>query len=342
MAMGTPEYMAPEQAAGANADARADVYAVGAIMYEMLTGRPPHEGGTIMEVLTKKATERPIEVETLRPDVPLDLARLVHRCLASAPDDRPQSMEALATDLGRLSGPAPRRSHPPSGTDRVPRNSMLPYALVAVAGAAALSGVLIWRAAKSPPLPQVAMPQVTAPSPVAPSPVAVAPVVAPPPPAAPPAPVGETAKAPKKVVVEAPVTVRRHAAAPTAAAPVDPAALDEARRAIADARGALASGRLGQAQAIFEQVRDSGLEKTAASMGLAQVAFQKGDYQQAIKLAKGAGGGVPAKMIVGNSYLQLGQYDAAISEYREVLRVDANHSEARTKLSQAEKRKQGG
>jgi hypothetical protein len=285
-------------------------------------------------------------VETLRPDVPLDLGRLVHRCLASAPDDRPQSMEALATDLGRLSGPAPRRSQPPSGTDRVPRSSLLPYTLVAVAGAAALSGVLIWRAARSQPtqLPQVAMPQVAMAPPAAPSPAAVA--VAPPVVETVKAP--ETPKPPKKVVVEAPVTVRRHAShdsvAPlgAAAAPVDPAALDEARRAIADARGALASGRLGQAQAIFEQVRDSGLEKTAVSMGLAQVAFQKGEYQQAIKLAKGAGGGVAAKMIVGNSYLQLGQYDAAISEYREVLRVDANHSEARTKLSQAEKRKQGG
>jgi tetratricopeptide (TPR) repeat protein len=215
----------------------------------------------------------------------------------------------------------------------------LPYTLVAVAGAAALSGVLIWRAAKSQPtqLPQVAMPQVAMAPPAAPSPSAVA--VAPPVVETVKAP--ETPKTPKKVVVEAPVTVRRHAAAP-AAAPVDPAALDEARRAIADARGALASGRLGQAQAIFEQVRDSGLEKAAVSMGLAQVAFQKGEYQQAIKLAKGAGGGVAAKMIVGNSYLQLGQYDAAISEYREVLRVDANHSEARTKLSQAEKRKQGG
>jgi tetratricopeptide (TPR) repeat protein len=139
------------------------------------------------------------------------------------------------------------------------------------------------------------------------------------------------------------VTVRRHAAPPAAAAPkADPAALDEAKRAIADARDALASGRTAQAQAIFEQVRDSGLEKTAATMGLAQIAFQKGEYQHAIRLAKGAGGGLPAKMIVGNSYLQLGQYDAAISEYREVLRVDANHSEARNKLTQAEKRKQGG
>jgi serine/threonine protein kinase len=333
MAMGTPEYMAPEQAAGANADGRADVYAVGAILYEMLTGRPPHEGNTIMEVLTKKATERPVEVETLRPDVPLDLARLVQRCLATSPDERPQSMEALATELGRLSGPAPKRSLPPTGTDRVPRKSVWPYALVAGAGAAALTGALILRVPtpkSDAQLVQVPMPKV------------VAPVVAPPPPPAPP-PVVEAPKTPKKVVVEAPVTVRRHAAPPVAAAPAaDPAALAEAKRAIADAKDALVSGRLGQAQAIFEQVRDSGLEKTAATLGLAQVAFQKGDYQQAIKLAKGAGSGVGAKMVIGNSYLQLGQYDSAISQYREVLRVDANHSEARNKLAQAEKRKQGG
>ena len=55
MAMGTPEYMAPEQAAGRPADPRCDVYAVGAILYEMLTGKPPYEGDNFMEILHKKA-----------------------------------------------------------------------------------------------------------------------------------------------------------------------------------------------------------------------------------------------------------------------------------------------
>ena len=89
----------------------------------------------------------------------------------------------------------------------------------------------------------------------------------------------------------------------------------------------------------------SGLERAAVATGLAQIAFQKADYDEALKLAKRAvtaGGGVPAKMVLGNSYLRLGQYDAAITQYREVLRVDANHAEARNNLAQAEKKKQGG
>src|SRR5207253_5427897 len=70
VAMGTPEYMAPEQAAGQPIDARADVYAVGAILYEMLSGRPPHEGAHIMEVLTRKATIAPTPLAAMPPDVP--------------------------------------------------------------------------------------------------------------------------------------------------------------------------------------------------------------------------------------------------------------------------------
>ena len=61
--MGTPEYMAPEQAAGHPADPRSDIYAVGSIMYEMLTGKAPYEGDNVMEVLHKKANEPPRRLE---------------------------------------------------------------------------------------------------------------------------------------------------------------------------------------------------------------------------------------------------------------------------------------
>src|SRR5262249_22594917 len=114
---------APEQAAGQQVDARADVYAVGAIIYEMLCARPPHEGSNVMEVLTRKATVAPTPLSTLRPDVPRDLEQLVMRTLAISPDLRPQSMEAMGRELGMLAGAAPTREQPVLLTDRVPRSN---------------------------------------------------------------------------------------------------------------------------------------------------------------------------------------------------------------------------
>jgi serine/threonine-protein kinase len=99
MAMGTPEYMAPEQAAGRPADARSDVYAVGAILYEMLTGRPPYEGENFMEILTKKATIEPVPAKQLRPDLPDVVEKVVMRAMSRDPADRPRSMEALEYEL---------------------------------------------------------------------------------------------------------------------------------------------------------------------------------------------------------------------------------------------------
>ncbi|HWN68949.1 MAG TPA: protein kinase, partial [Haliangium sp.] len=99
MAMGTPEYMAPEQAAGKPADERCDVYAVGAILYEALTGVAPYEGDNFMEVLTKKAMAEPVPVQQLRPEVPEVVAALVLRAMARDPQERPASMEVFEYEL---------------------------------------------------------------------------------------------------------------------------------------------------------------------------------------------------------------------------------------------------
>jgi serine/threonine protein kinase len=101
MAMGTPEYMSPEQAAGRPADARCDVYAVGAIMYEMVTGIPPYTGDNFMEILTKKATIDPPPPILVRGELPAQVSDLVMSAMARSPSDRPQTMETLEYELNK-------------------------------------------------------------------------------------------------------------------------------------------------------------------------------------------------------------------------------------------------
>ena len=101
MAMGTPEYMAPEQAAGRPADARTDIYSLGAIMYEMVTGLPPYQGDNFMEILTKKATLDPPAPITVRTELPLTVSELVMAAMARNPDERPQTMDALEYELNK-------------------------------------------------------------------------------------------------------------------------------------------------------------------------------------------------------------------------------------------------
>ncbi len=101
IAMGTPEYMAPEQAAGKAIDGRVDIYSVGAILYEMLTGDPPHHGSNVMEILSRKAAEPPQPPRQLNPDIPETLEAAVMQCLEREPDQRPQTMGALEYELNK-------------------------------------------------------------------------------------------------------------------------------------------------------------------------------------------------------------------------------------------------
>ena len=110
VALGTPAYMAPEQAAAdPHTDHRCDIYAVGALGYEMLTGRPPFTGATPQHVLAAQVTEAPEPVTKRRATVPAALAALVMRCLEKSPADRWQTaaellqqLEAMATPSGGL------------------------------------------------------------------------------------------------------------------------------------------------------------------------------------------------------------------------------------------------
>lgn len=101
MVMGSPDYMAPEQAAGAPANALSDIYALGTILFEMLTGRLPFTGRNAIDVLMKKGSGPAPAVTELRPEVPPPLAEVVARCLARELDARPATMKALEYELTR-------------------------------------------------------------------------------------------------------------------------------------------------------------------------------------------------------------------------------------------------
>ena len=102
--LGTPQYMAPEQIRGETVDARTDVYAMGAMLYEMVTGRLPFEGPSLMAILSKHLTEMPARPQARRPDlaIPPALEQLVMDALQKAPAARPPTMEALAERLAAL------------------------------------------------------------------------------------------------------------------------------------------------------------------------------------------------------------------------------------------------
>jgi serine/threonine protein kinase len=108
--MGTPDYMAPEQARGDRVDARADIYAVGAILYRALTGRKPFDGMDPMAILTAVLTQEPERPSTLEPSVPLSLELIVQRTMAKSPGERFATMEALEQALAPFDSPD---AHPP-------------------------------------------------------------------------------------------------------------------------------------------------------------------------------------------------------------------------------------
>jgi serine/threonine protein kinase/predicted Zn-dependent protease len=140
---GTPAYMAPEQAVCRNdlLGAATDVYALGAILYECLTGRPPFEGEAPYDVLIKVTTDEPAPPSRLRPKTPRDLETICLKCLQKAPGRRYGSALELAEDLRRFVGYEPIHARPAGAWERTVkwvRRRPTAAALLAVSVLAAL------------------------------------------------------------------------------------------------------------------------------------------------------------------------------------------------------------
>ena len=146
LSLGTPQYMSPEQATGDRVvDGRSDIYSLGAIAYEMLTGEPPHTGNNAQAVIARLLTEPPRPIRTVRPAVPQHIDAAVQRALEKLPADRWSSAGAFR---GALLGQVPVQTAARSSR-RTTHGATIPLAVVAGVAVAALAWVLIRGASRA-------------------------------------------------------------------------------------------------------------------------------------------------------------------------------------------------
>jgi len=105
--VGTAQYLSPEQARGGEVDQRSDLYSLGVVLYELLTGKTPFEGDTPVEIAMKHLSNTPQTPSELRSDIPPELDMVILRALAKDPDERYQSADEMEGDLDRVARGAP-------------------------------------------------------------------------------------------------------------------------------------------------------------------------------------------------------------------------------------------
>jgi hypothetical protein len=172
--VGTPNYMSPEQARGAAIDARSDVFSLGAILYEMVTGKRAFDAPSIDELLARLVNDEPVPVAELRPDAPPELVRIISRALAKDVEARYQTAGELRNDLAAFAGTreleAQEGEAPRTGSLAAKSTRRRKALWLALAGATLLAaGVTLWQAqqdAEPPPSAPIALePRPAAPEP---------------------------------------------------------------------------------------------------------------------------------------------------------------------------------
>ncbi len=150
--VGTPEYVSPEQAETKDVDGRSDIYSFGVVLFEMLTGRVPFEGETPLGVAVKHRTEQPPRPESLNPQVPGEISRLILKCLEKDRAHRYPTAEALLNDLKAIQGGLPTaetaaiKKRPTSSKEiTVTVDLKRPVLLVVVFLILAVTVFIIWR-----------------------------------------------------------------------------------------------------------------------------------------------------------------------------------------------------
>ena len=143
--LGTPNYMSPEQVLGQKVDSRSDLFSVGVVMYKLLTNSLPFEGDSVISVAYKIAKSEAPPVQTLRPDIPLTLRRIVERALKKQPEKRFQTGEEFAQALIGVAREL-NEEESKKGTGRIPlgiRWALMMAALVAVT--MAVTGTILYQ-----------------------------------------------------------------------------------------------------------------------------------------------------------------------------------------------------
>ncbi len=185
IAVGTPEYMAPEQARGDKPTPSFDVYALGVLMFELLTGEPPFTAANPLEILGRKAVSPAPKISTRKGDIPVELAELVDACLEMEPADRPASAREVGERLDAIEQGGSEVARIVPAAIEAPKRGVEPWAVALVSALVLGTAVVIaWPSDdRSDVVAEASVEPVraaTAPA-IAPVPVPPAPILTPPP-----------------------------------------------------------------------------------------------------------------------------------------------------------------